>query len=107
MLASESELQAELVQARLIAGASDHAARRQIEAAAGVTKAGRIGHIEHLGAEIEDLRLRNPELLDERHVELDQLVAAQDVATGIAVSEVRRQGEGVRLVRKERPAGGV
>ena len=83
------------------------ATSREIGTSAGGAEAGRIRQVEHLRAEIEALRLGHTEVLNERHIQLDELIASQDVSSSVSVCEVCGQQEAVGLVRQERLAGRV
>ena len=73
---SKTELQSEFVQARLIPGRRDGTAGRQVDRPVRSRKARRIREIEHLRPEFNYLGFRNREIFNQRHVELDQPIAA-------------------------------
>src|SRR5260370_5180061 len=98
---SKTEFQTELIQPRLIARRGHLAPGSQIRASTWSAEARRIGQVEYLGAEIEALGFGYFEALDERHIQLDQPIAAQDVAARVAVGELRRDDERVRLGGKQ------
>src|SRR5436309_1238720 len=104
---SKTELQAELKQPRLIAGRGHLPSGGQIDARARSIEARRVGKVVDLRAEIEALGLRHFDLLEERRVQLNQPVIAQDVAAGIAIRVLRREEKRIRLIRQQSLAGRV
>ncbi len=76
-------------------GGGDRALPRRADVRVRVVELRRIEGVEHLRAELQASRLirAQPEILEERKVELLRAGAAQDVAPRVAKGELRRRGE--------------